>query len=251
MLLALGNTAGLVVGLCVIAVWCFLRERFVLAGILCLAVSLAMKPHDAGLIWLYFLLAGGVQRKRALQTLAVTALLAVPAILWISHVAPHWPPELHANLATITARGGLDDPGPSSGGAFGVNMIVCLQAISAASATIPASTIRSPTSSVAALLAHRGAIKTLRSRLLASALAWFALAAVVPLAMLPFYHRCYDARLLCSPFLPAPCSGRKAGPLGWCALAAHSRGHRPHRRHLLDRRLSVHRITRTAPRLWE
>ena len=64
--------------------------------------------------------------KRALQSLAVTALLAVPAILWISQVAPHWPSELHANLATITARGGLDDPGPHSGGAFGVNMIICL-----------------------------------------------------------------------------------------------------------------------------
>ena len=104
MLLALGNTAGLVVGLSVIAAWCFLRERFVFAGILSMAVSLAMKPHDAGLIWLYFFLAGGVLRKRALQTLAVTAVLAVPAILWISHVAPHWPSELHANLATITAR---------------------------------------------------------------------------------------------------------------------------------------------------
>ena len=34
MLLALGNTAGLVVGLCVIAAWCFLRERFVYAGVL-------------------------------------------------------------------------------------------------------------------------------------------------------------------------------------------------------------------------
>src|ERR1019366_4930389 len=66
---ATGNTAGIVVGLCVVAVWCFLEDRFVLAGILCLAVSLAIKPHDAGLVWLYFLLAGGTYRKRALQTL--------------------------------------------------------------------------------------------------------------------------------------------------------------------------------------
>jgi hypothetical protein len=68
-----GNAAGIVIGLCVVAVWCFLRERFVLAGVLCLAISLAIKPHDAGLVWLYFLLAGGVYRKRALQTLLVTA----------------------------------------------------------------------------------------------------------------------------------------------------------------------------------
>ncbi|MGD0547813.1 MAG: glycosyltransferase family 87 protein, partial [Terracidiphilus sp.] len=43
-----GNTAGLVIGLCVVAVWCFLEERFVWAGVLCMAVSLAIKPHDAG-----------------------------------------------------------------------------------------------------------------------------------------------------------------------------------------------------------
>ncbi len=216
MLLALGNTAGLVVGLCVIAAWCFLRERFVLAGVLCMAVSLAMKPHDAGLIWLYFLLAGGVLRKRALQTLAVTALLAVPAILWISHVAPHWPLELHANLATITARGGLDDPGPSSGGAFGVNMIVCLQAIVSRFRDDPG--FYNPISYliVAALLAP-WLIKTLRSRF-TPALAWFALAAVVPLAMLPVYHRCYDARLLMLTVPACAMLWKKGGPAAWCAL---------------------------------
>ena len=55
--------------------------NYKLAGILCMAVSLAIKPHDSGLVWFYFLLAGGVYRKRALQTLAVTVLLALPAIL--------------------------------------------------------------------------------------------------------------------------------------------------------------------------
>ena len=69
MLLALGNTVGLVVGLSVIAVWCFLENRFTIAGTICLAVALVMKPHDVGLIWLYFLLAGGMARKRALETL--------------------------------------------------------------------------------------------------------------------------------------------------------------------------------------
>ena len=53
-----GNTAGLVVGLTVVAAWCFLRERFVVAGIVCMAVSLAIKPHDTGLVWLFFLLGG-------------------------------------------------------------------------------------------------------------------------------------------------------------------------------------------------
>src|ERR1035438_8124947 len=75
-----GNTVGLVVSLCIVAVWCFLEERFVLAGILCMAVSLAIKPHDAGLVWLYFVLAGGVYRRRALQALAVTLALGLSAL---------------------------------------------------------------------------------------------------------------------------------------------------------------------------
>ena len=68
-----GNAAGIVVGFCGIAVWCFLKNRFVWIGVLCLALSLAVKPHDSGFVWLYFLLAGGVFRKRAVQTAAITA----------------------------------------------------------------------------------------------------------------------------------------------------------------------------------
>jgi len=67
LLIVLGNMAGVAIGLCVVAVWCFLRERYVAAGIFCLAISLAIKPHDSGLVWLYFLLAGGIYRRRALQ----------------------------------------------------------------------------------------------------------------------------------------------------------------------------------------
>jgi hypothetical protein len=108
-----GNTAGIAVGLCVVAVWCFLRERFVPAGVLCLALSLAIKPHDAGLVWLYFLLAGGVNRKRALQSLCITAALGLAAFLWLSHVAPHWMQDWQSNLATISVPGGINEPGPA------------------------------------------------------------------------------------------------------------------------------------------
>src|ERR1700722_12302618 len=45
-----GNTASIVISLCVIAVWCFLQNRFVPAGLVCLALGLAIKPHDAGLV---------------------------------------------------------------------------------------------------------------------------------------------------------------------------------------------------------
>src|ERR1035441_24793 len=68
-----GNTAGMVVGLCLVGAWCFLENRFLAAGVLCMAISLAIKPHDAGLVWLFFFVAGGVYRKRALETLILTA----------------------------------------------------------------------------------------------------------------------------------------------------------------------------------
>ena len=113
-LFAGGNPAGLAIALCVTAVWCFLQNKYVWVGVILLAVSLELKPHDTGLVWLYFLLAGGAYRKRALQTLALTVALALPAILWISHVTPHWTHELSANLSATSIRGGITDPGPSS-----------------------------------------------------------------------------------------------------------------------------------------
>ena len=83
----IGNAAAIAIGLCVIATWCFLKNRFAVIGVACLAFSLLLKPHDAGLVWLYFLLAGGMYRKRALQTLAVVVVLAIPAVLWVSQVS--------------------------------------------------------------------------------------------------------------------------------------------------------------------
>src|ERR1019366_8626023 len=41
-LFAGGNPAGLAVGLCIIAVWCFLHDQCVATGIFCMAISLAL-----------------------------------------------------------------------------------------------------------------------------------------------------------------------------------------------------------------
>jgi type III secretory pathway component EscS len=192
--LALGNTVGIVVGLVVIGAWCFIRERYLPLGVACLAVALVMKPHDAGMVWLYFLLAGKSTRKRALQVFAIAATLAVAAELWTLHAAPHWIQELHANLVTDMSPGGLDNPGPSSGGNLGINMIVSLQTVLSRFWDNPGFY-----NSVAYLIC--GALlflwirKTLSSRY-SPELAWFALAAVAPLSLLFSYHRSYDARLL-------------------------------------------------------
>ena len=193
-LLITGNPAGIAISLCMVAVWCFLRDRFVWAGILCLAVSLAVKPHDAGLVWLYFLLAGAPHRKRALQSLAVTIVVSLLAVLWVGHVVPQWMQEWHANVAALSAHGGFDDPEPASGYSHTAGMTIDLQSVISVFRNDPR--IYNPSSYLicgALLLLWSSA--TLLSRF-SPARATLALAAVVPLTLLVTYHRTYDAKLL-------------------------------------------------------
>jgi hypothetical protein len=189
-----GNTAGIVISLCVVASWCFLKDRFVPAGILCLAVSLAIKPHDAGLVWLYFLLAGSLYRKRALQTLLVTAVLSVPAILWISMATPNWMRELHSNLLTSSAPGSINDPALATTGQYALNMVISLQSAISVFRDDPRFYNSVSYLLCAPLLLAWGFI-TLRFRS-SPARAWLALAAIAALTMLPTYHRSHDAKLL-------------------------------------------------------
>ena len=189
-----GNTAGIVVGLCGIAVWCFLENRFVRIGVLCLGLSLAVKPHDAGLVWLYFVLAGGGHRKRALQSLVITAAIGLAAVLWVSHVAPHWMHDWNANLATISARGGINEPGPSAVKDGSVYSIVDLQgAISIFRDDPHFYNIASYLICGTLLLVW--SIWTLRTR--SSVInAWLGLAAVSAFTLLITYHRLWDAKLV-------------------------------------------------------
>ncbi|HEX5434112.1 MAG TPA: glycosyltransferase family 87 protein [Candidatus Angelobacter sp.] len=194
-----GNTAGFVISLCLIAVWCLTKERFALVGIACFAVSLTMKPHDGGLVWLYFLLAGGVYRKRALQTLALAIALVAVSFLWVSHAAPHWPAELRANLHTISAPNGINDPGPRSIGVNSPDMIIDLQTVISIpwERTTAYNTITYILCGIPLLLWIFAAV---RSRMTQET-TWLALAVAAPLSMLFTYHRSYDAKLvlLCLP----------------------------------------------------
>jgi hypothetical protein len=193
-LFATGNPAGVVVSLCVVAVWCFFKDRFVWAGVLCLAVSVAIKPHDAGLVWLYFLLAGGVYRKRALQTLLVTAVLGLAAILWVTPIAPHWMQELHSNLLADSAPGGFGDPGLASPTGRTVSMVIDLQSVVAVFRDDPR-IYNSVSYLVCGALLLAVAVRTLRLRF-SQRKTWLALAAIAPLTMLVTYHRPFDAKLL-------------------------------------------------------
>jgi hypothetical protein len=215
-LLITGNAAGIVISLCIIAVWCFVRNRFVFAGILCLAVGLAVKPHDTGLVWLYFLLAGGVYFKRALQTLLATAVISLPGFLWAWHLSPHWMQEFNANLLAFSVHGGTNDPGLASGGAHGLGSVVSLQAIFSVFRDDPH--FYNPASYlVFAVLLLVWVAVTLRSRSTPASL-WLALACIAALTMLPVYHRQYDTKLL---LLTVPACAMlfiERGLFGWLAL---------------------------------
>jgi hypothetical protein len=222
-LFANGNAAGIAVGLCVVAVWCFLMDRLVPVGILCLAISLAIKPHDAGLVWLYFLLAGGVYRKRALHTLVVTVVLAAAAVLWVSHFAPHWMQEMHTIVRAASAPGGPSDPGPFSPvNKTGANIIICLQSTVSVFSDDPR--IYNPVSYlICGALLLVWSIHTLKARFSLKR-AWLALAAVVPLAVLVSYHRPYDARLMLLSVPACAMLWAEGGMIRWIALVVNAAG---------------------------
>jgi hypothetical protein len=217
-----GNSAGIVVSLCVVAAWCFIMDRFAVGGILCMAVSLVIKPHDTGLVWLYFLLAGGVYRKRALQTASLAALLTLPAVLWVSHSAPDWMQHWQSNLDSTTAPGGLNDPRPASLPDLRTGNIISLQAVFSIFRDNPqfynwASYL------VCGVPLLLWAVTTMRSRT-SPYHAWLALAAIVPFTVLVTYHRGYDAKLLLLTIPACVILWSKGGPLGWTALVLNAAG---------------------------
>jgi hypothetical protein len=220
LLVITGNMAGIAIALCVVAVWCFVRGRFVLAGVLCLALSLASKPHDTGLVWLYFLLAGGVYRKRALQTLLVTVAISLPAVLWVWHVAPHWMQEWQFNVSALSARGAMSDPGLNSAGAHGLGGLVSLQEVIGVYWNDPR--IYNPaTYLICAPLLLVWALATLRYRP-SPRTVWLALAAIAALSMLPLYHRQQDTKLLLLTVPACAMLWAEGGLTGWLALLVNS-----------------------------
>lgn len=193
-LIVYGNVAGLVIGLSAIAVWCFLRNRLVPLGVVCLGLALALKPHESGQVWLCLMLLGGAYRKRALQSLLVLAAVGLPAVVWVSHLSPHWLFEMRANIASYSQHGGINDPGPGSGGAHGIDMLVSLQTTFSVLKDNPLFYNAATYLVCAPLIAIWGYL-CVRMKPTARNV-WFGLAAIAPLSMLPVYHRELDAMLL-------------------------------------------------------
>ncbi len=214
---ALCNPTAIDISLCVIAVWCYLREQLVPVGILCFALSLAIKPPDPGWIWLYFLLAGGIYRKRALNILFVTAAISLPIVIWVWRVAPHWIGELHSNLLYFAVPGGYTDPGPAG---TGPHTMINLQVVLSWLRDDPRF-YNSASYLIFAIPLLLWVSVTLRTRS-SHEKVMMAIAAIIPLSMLPIYHQLYCTKLL---LLTIPALGilwLEGGLVKWAALAVHT-----------------------------
>jgi hypothetical protein len=217
-----GNTGGFVVGLALVATWCFIEERFVVAGILCMAVSLAIKPHNGGLIWLYFLMSGGIHRKRAIQVLTVTMFLGILAVLWLSLVAPSWMNDWQTNMTAISQRGSFNDPGPTAVVANSFAKVISLQAVFSVFRDVP-KFYNASTYLVCVPLLLVWLFVTLRSRS-SQERDWLALAAIVPLTLLVTYHRVYDAKLVLLTVPACTMLWARGGSVRWLALGLSAAG---------------------------
>ena len=194
-LFTVGNTAGIAVGFCVSALWCFVRGRFALLGVVFLAVSLCVKPHDSGLVWLSLLLSGGVWRKRALQSLILTAIFAVPAVLWVSRIAPDWRQELQGNLAATSVHGDISDPGPDNASRrSSADILIDFQSVVSVFKDEPR-VYNAVTYLICGLLLTVWAVATLRNQATLAGV-WLGLAFIANLSIIVTYHRPYDAKIL-------------------------------------------------------
>ena len=216
-LLLVGNVAGIVVSLCVIAAWCFLKDRYALAGAVLLALSLLIKPHDAGFVWLYFLLTGGRLRRRALQTLAVVGVVAVCVAVWVVPFSPHWPQELQKNLAAVSARGGTSDPSLSGAAHVGGSHIISFQTVLSVFWDNPLF-YNLTTYLVVGALILVWIFVALKKRFSMNG-ALFAIAAISAISLLPVYHRAGDAKLLLLAIPACAILWIGKGASRWVALA--------------------------------
>ncbi len=189
-----GNLAAVVIGLSVLSAWLMLNGKHQVVALICLALAVLMKPHDAGFVWLYFLVAPGAGRKYAALAFALAVPLAVPGVIVASSIAPGWAQELSANLHADSAKGGVSDPGPLSPNFGAAHAPINLQVALSIYKDDPRF-YNSFSYAICGVLLMFLLIKTARTKFTQES-AWVALASLAALTMLPVYHRGYDAKLL-------------------------------------------------------
>jgi hypothetical protein len=215
--IALANAAVLVVSLCTIAVYFLLRNKFVFLGQVALASALALKPHDSFLILVYLFFAARTQRMHAWKIAGLTFVVGLISVIWTMQVSPHWIKEWQANITTLTAHGGLNDPGPTAEKSHNAGQVVDLQAAISLVKDEPA--FYDPASyCICGVMLAIWSVAAIRTRFSANS-AWIAIATAVPLTLLITYHRPYDAKLLLLAIPACALLHRKGGGIGRTAVA--------------------------------
>lgn len=217
-----GNPGGIVVSLCVIAVWCFLRARWAAVGVLGLAICLAIKPHDAWLILLWLLTYSGTLRKRGLQTIGCAFVIAIPAFVWIANVSPNWLREMSANLAVVSGPIGINNPAPSSLSTHTAGMIIDMQTIFSVFRDDPRF-YNLASYAFSCILIGAWLYLSLRKPVSPKSIL-LSLAAGSALTMLPVYHRTYDAHLLLLTLPALAILWSEGGAKKWLALVVTAAG---------------------------
>jgi hypothetical protein len=192
-LMMLAQPAGPAIGLCVIAVWCLINKKFPVTCVICFALSLTLKPHLGGLVWLYFFLSRGMARRRMVQVFILTLVICSVGMTWawLTPQMTHWPKELRENLIGIAAHGNASDPGPANKEALAITDLQA--AISVIKDDRHLYNLVSFTVAGGLILVWCSVALRARASLQKDL---FGIAAIAYLCLLPTYHRQYDTRLL-------------------------------------------------------
>lgn len=189
--IASANQTILVVGLCALGIWAASGRRDIVAGLL-FGAACSLKPQHGSFIVLYYL----VRRRWKLffTALGFTITLALIAIGWMQIHGVTWAPDYFHNVKILAAQNRIDDFTSANPIRF---LLVNLQV------PIYSFTRSAGTSNIVALSA--GGLLTaiwifLVTRVRSTSSELLALATIAVIALLPVYHRFYDAALLAIPF---------------------------------------------------
>lgn len=188
--IASGNMSILVIALCAIAIWAAGQSRDITAGLL-FGVACSLKPQLGAFLVLYYLVRG---RWRLFGTaVATTTGLTVGAALYLQFRGVHWFQDYVHNAQGFVTANHIDDFSTANPSRF---TLINLQ-VPFFSITGQSSSANLLAFAVTGLLLCAWLYSVARG--LEHEFELLALAAISVLALLPVYHRFYDAALLIVP----------------------------------------------------
>jgi hypothetical protein len=192
LLFNIGQPSGVAVGLAVFALWLLLKTDRRTAGVICLGLSLGLKPQLAGLIFLCLLLRRPY-RSAAIKAGILAGVILLIGIAWLSlrPVSKSWRQDYHTQVELSLEPGAVNNPTLQN---YGSLQFTNLQPIFSLISETPAF-YNSMTYATFAVLFGLWTVGILRTREDTAAL-WAGIAAIACIGLLPVYHREYDCVLL-------------------------------------------------------